>query len=122
LFGIGKSKQDLGQAGEAIAVRHLRRKRYAILETRFRFLRGEIDIVAKDGSTLVFVEVKMRTGRGYGRPEEAVTPGKQRQIRKVAKGYLLLRKPGDVACRFDVIAIRPGEGTGYIVEHIVDAF
>jgi putative endonuclease len=122
VFGIRKSKQDVGQAGEAIAVRHLRRKRYAILETRFRFLRGEIDIVAKDGSTLVFVEVKMRTGRGFGRPEEAVTPGKQRQIRKVAEGYLLLRKPGDVACRFDVIAIRPGQETGYIVEHIVDAF
>lgn len=122
MFGIHKNRHDLGRTGEAIAVRYLRRKKYAILETRFRFLRGEIDIVARDGETLVFVEVKMRTGRGYGRPEESVTPGKQRQIRKVAEGYLLLRRPGDVACRFDVVAIRPGDGAGYAVEHIVDAF
>lgn len=115
--------QSKGLTGEAIAVAFLRRKKYAIVETRFRFLRGEIDIVARDGRTLVFVEVKMRTGRGFGRPEESVTPAKQRQIRKVAEGYLLMRRPGDVACRFDVIAIRPAEsGAGYAVEHFSDAF
>jgi len=122
LFGINKNTQDVGLEGEAIALKYLRRKKYAIVETRFRFLRGEIDIVARDGDTLVFVEVKMRTGRGYGRPEESVTPGKQRQIRKVAKGYLLLRHPGDVACRFDVIAIRPDGERSYTIEHFVDAF
>ena len=122
MFGIHKNRQDLGRTGEAIAVRYLRRKKYAIVETRFRFLRGEIDIVARDGDTLVFVEVKMRTGRGYGRPEESVTAEKQRQIRKVAEGYLLLRRPGDVPCRFDVVAIRSDEGSGHIVDHIVNAF
>ena len=122
MFGLRKTTHNIGLEGEAIALKYLRRKRYAILETRFRFLRGEIDIVARDGDTLVFVEVKMRTGGGYGRPEESVTSGKQRQIRKVAEGYLLLRRPGDVACRFDVVAIRPGEGAGYAVEHFMDAF
>jgi putative endonuclease len=122
VFGIRKSTQDLGRTGELVALKYLRRKGYAIIETRFRFLRGEIDIVARDGQTLVFIEVKMRTGQGYGRPEESVTAGKQRQIRKVAEGYLLLRRPGDVACRFDVIAIQPDGGHGFTVEHFRDAF
>lgn len=122
MFGIKRTTQDIGLAGETVALKYLRRKRYAILETRFRFLRGEIDIVARDGDTLVFVEVKMRTGHGFGRPEESVTPGKQRQIRKVAEGYLMLRRPGDIACRFDVIAIRPDGQDGFAVEHFPDAF
>jgi putative endonuclease len=122
LPGSRRTSQALGQTGEAIALNYLRRKKYAIVETRFRFLRGEIDIVARHRDTLVFVEVKMRTGQAFGRPEESVTPAKQQQIRKVAEGYLLLRRPGDVVCRFDVIAIRPDEGTGYAVEHFVDAF
>jgi len=122
MFGIRKSSQDLGRAGELIALRYLRREGYAILETRFRFLRGEIDIVARDRDTLVFVEVKMRTGPGFGRPEESVTAGKQRQIRKVAEGYFLLRKPGGRPCRFDVVAIRPDGERGFAVEHFRDAF
>ncbi|HVP91432.1 MAG TPA: YraN family protein [Terriglobales bacterium] len=122
MFGIRKSTQDLGRTGELVALKYLRRKGYAIIETRFRFLRGEIDIVARDGDTLVFVEVKMRTGGGFGRPEESVTAEKRRRIRKVAEGYLLLRRPGDVRCRFDVVAIRSGGGTGDIVDHIVNAF
>lgn len=122
--------QAVGRTGEAIAVDYLRRRKYKIIETHFRFLRGEIDIVARDRTTLVFVEVKMRTGRAFGRPEESVTPAKQRQIRKVAEGYFLMRRLGDVACRFDVIAIRPAVvggpdgdgGAGYTVEHFLDAF
>ena len=122
MFGLRKNTHNIGLEGEAIALKYLRRKRYAIVETGFRFLRGEIDIVARDGGTLVFVEVKMRTGCAFGRPEESVTPGKQRQIRKVAEGYLMLRRPGNVACRFEVIAIRPVGERGYAVEHFVDAF
>ncbi len=122
MFRFRKTRQDLGRTGELLALQYLRRKGYAIVETRFRFLRGEIDIVARDGDTLVFVEVKMRTGGGYGRPEESVTAGKQRQIRKVAQGYLLLRRPGDLPCRFDVVAIRPDGVRKYAVEHFRDAF
>jgi putative endonuclease len=122
MFGLRKNTHNIGLEGEAIALKYLRRKRYAIVETRFRFLRGEIDIVARDGGTLVFVEVKMRTGRAYGRPEESVTPGKQRQIRKVAEGYLLKRRLGDVDCRFDVIAIRPDDNAGFAIEHFENAF
>lgn len=114
--------QALGQTGEAIALNYLRRKKYAIIETGFRFLRGEIDIIALDRDTLVFVEVKMRTTRAFGRPEESVTPAKQQQIRKVAEGYLLKRRLGNVSCRFDVIAIRPSDRAGYAVDHFEDAF
>jgi putative endonuclease len=112
----------VGRTGEAIALADLRRKKYAIIETRFRFLRGEIDIIARDGRTLVFVEVKMRMSDAFGRPEEAVTPGKQEQIRKVAEGYLLKRRLGDVECRFDVIAVRPDHKAGFAVEHFENAF
>lgn len=105
-----------------MALKYLRRKKYEIVETRFRFARGEIDIIARDGKTLVFVEVKMRTSGAFGRPEEAVTPAKQQQVRKVAQGYLCKRWLGDVECRFDVIAIRSGDGGSFTIEHFEHAF
>jgi len=116
------STQAVGRTGEAIALKFLRQKKYAILETGFRQFRGEIDIIALDGKTLVFVEVKMRTGGAFGRPEESVTPAKQQQIRKVAQGYLLRRHLGDVDCRFDVISIRAQDGSGYAIDHFENAF
>ncbi len=117
MFGSRGTTQAVGRAGEEIALGHLR-----ILETGFRFLRGEIDIIARDRSTLVFIEVKKRTGTRFGRPAEAVTPAKQRQIRKVAEGYLLMRRLGDVPCRFDVISIGPDRRGGDVVEHFKNAF
>jgi putative endonuclease len=117
-----KTSLAVGRIGEAIALKFLRRKKYKIVETGFRLFRGEIDIIARDQKTLVFIEVKMRTSGAYGRPEEAVTPGKQRQIRKVAQGYLFKRRLGDVACRFDVIAIRPTDDAGFTIDHFVDAY
>jgi putative endonuclease len=114
--------QAVGRTGEEIALKYLRRKKYEIVETRFRFARGEIDIIARDRKTLVFVEVKMRMSDAFGRPEEAVTPGKQQQIRKVAQGYLLKRRLADVDCRFDVISIRQNIRNGLVVDHFVDAF
>lgn len=120
--GSKKTTQAIGQTGEAIALAHLRRKGYKILETGFRFFRGEIDIIARDRETLVFIEVKMRTGSRFGRPEEAVTAGKQQQIRKVAEGYLFKHRLWHVACRFDVVAIRPDGRGGCAVAHFENAF
>jgi putative endonuclease len=117
-----RSTQALGLRGEEIACAYLEKKKYAIVTRRFRMFRGEIDIVARDGTTLVFVEVKARADESFGRPEESVTPGKQRQIRKIAQGYLVENPLGDVACRFDVISILFGDGSGYRLEHFVDAF
>ena len=117
-----RSTQALGSAGEEIACRHLESKGYAIVQRRFRMFGGEIDIVARDGDKLVFVEVKARADESHGRPEESVTPGKQRQIRKIARGYLLAHPCGDVDCRFDVVAILFRGPDGHRLEHFVDAF
>jgi len=114
--------QALGQEGEDVACAYLREKKYVIVARRYRMFRGEIDIIARDGPTLVFVEVKARADESFGRPEEAVTPGKQRQIRKIARGYLLDNPAGDIACRFDVISILFGDRDTPRIEHFVDAF
>jgi len=99
------STRELGRIGEDLACDHLRGKGYEIVERGFKVLRGEIDIVARDGGTLVFVEVKTRAAEAHGRPEESVTPAKQRQLRRLARGYLMLQAAGEVPCRFDVVAI-----------------
>jgi len=117
-----RSTQALGLRGEEIACAYLEKKKYAIVTRRFRMFHGEIDIIARDGPTLVFFEVKARADDSFGRPEDAVTPGKQRQIRKIAQGYLVENPLGNAACRFDVIAILFGDGDGYRLEHFVDAF
>lgn len=112
----------MGLRGEEIARSYLEKKKYTIVARRFRMFHGEIDIIARDGKTLVFVEVKARADESFGRPEESVTPGKQRQIRKIALGYLVENPLGGAACRFDVISILFGDGNSYRLEHFVDAF
>ena len=112
----------MGRTGENIACEHLRKKGYLIVERSFRLFRGEIDVVARDGDTLVFVEVKTRSDESHGRPEESVTPAKQRQIRRIAQGYLVRTGCGDVACRFDVVAILFRGPDDYRLEHFKDAF
>ena len=77
--------RELGVSGEEAAVSFLRKKRFDIIRRGFRFHRGEIDIIAYDRETLVFIEVKTRRNFDCGLPEEAVTPAKQAQIRKVAE-------------------------------------
>lgn len=114
--------QNLGRRGEDLACRYLEKKGYEIVARGFRLFRGEIDIIARDGRTLVFVEVKARADESFGRPEEAVTPGKQRQIRRIAQGYLLERPAPGVDIRFDVVAILFDEADGHRLEHFIDAF
>lgn len=84
--------------------------------------RGEIDIIAYQGDTLVFIEVKTRRGDRFGEPEEAVIPSKQRQIRRIAEGYLALNRLVDVPCRFDVLAVTTDERRGFQVRHFQEAF
>lgn len=116
------STRELGRIGEDLACDHLRGKGYEIVERGFKVLRGELDIVARDGGTLVFVEVKTRADEAHGRPEESVTPAKQRQLRRLAQGYLMLRAAGEVPCRFDVVAIRYRGPDDVRLEHFTDAF
>ncbi|MBK7257733.1 MAG: YraN family protein [Ignavibacteriae bacterium] len=95
-----------GGYGEQLARAFLVREGFRILEMNYRFHHGEIDIIAEEGDVLVFCEVKTRTNDRYGAPELAVTALKQRQIRKIALGYITVRGLHDRVCRFDVVAIR----------------
>ena len=122
---MSKNKQrpyDLGKSGEEIALHYLEDKKYKIIARGFRLFRGEIDIIAFDRKTLVFVEVKTRKSRDFGLPEESVTPSKQRQIRRIAQGFLAKNNFQDVECRFDVISLSFNENKGYSVRHIKNAF
>jgi putative endonuclease len=112
----------LGREGEDVAVRYLQRHRYRVLERGFRMLRGEIDIIARDGATLVFIEVKTRQGTRFGVPEEAVTAAKQEQIRRIAQAYLNKTRNWDSPCRFDVIALEAEPDGRRTVRHLKDAF
>ena len=107
----------LGRWGEALVAEDLRRRGYRILAAGYRTRFGEIDLIARDGTCLVFVEVKYRTTDRYGSPLEAVNVRKQQTIRKVAEVYLLTRKQTDCEVRFDVVGI-----CGDDIRHIKDAF
>jgi putative endonuclease len=104
---------DLGRRGEDLAVRELRRRGYRILERRWRCRLGEIDVVARDGETLVVVEVKARSVPGYGAPVDAVDRDKRRRLLRLARAYLRARRleEAEVTVRFDVVGVtaRPGE-------------
>jgi putative endonuclease len=99
-------RQQYGEAGEALAARLLRKKGYKIVATNYRTQLGEIDIIARDGDTLVFVEVKARQSDRFGAPKWAVTPAKQRKISMVALYYLKTTGQSDAKARFDVVSIR----------------
>jgi len=98
-------RQQYGEAGEALATRMLRKKGYKIIATNYRTRIGEIDIIARDGDTIVFVEVKSRQTGRFGHPKEAVTPRKQRKISMVALYYLKTTGQSQAKARFDVVSI-----------------
>lgn len=99
------NKRKVGTCYEKYAGAYLAHLGYEILEYNFRCRSGEIDIIAKDGNTLVFCEVKFRSSNLCGEPEEAVNLKKQRVISRCARFYLALKRQWNVNCRFDVIAI-----------------
>jgi putative endonuclease len=107
------ARQQLGKIGEQLAVTELERRGYAIVDQRYRTARGEIDIIAQDGETLVFVEVKVRETDECGTAAEAVTRNKQRRLGHMAADYLARRNIIDQPCRFDVVAIDAGVVTVY---------
>src|SRR4026208_1407495 len=98
-------RQALGISGEDLACAELQRRGYAIVERRSRTRFGEIDIIAKDGGTLVFVEVKARMTQEFGGAAAAMTGWKQRRIARMAADYPARRKLNDCPCRFAVVAI-----------------
>lgn len=117
-------KQKTGNYGEELAVKFLQQNGYEIVEQNYRFGHGEIDIVAKDKNTLVFVEVKYRNNLEFGPPVLAVTKTKQKQVRKIAEMYIN-EKEKQVKfedARIDVIAILKLPNHEPKINHIINAF
>ena len=98
-------KMQIGKIGEDLAEQFLRKKGWEIIQRNFKARYGEIDIVALDHKTLVFVEVKTRIGMAYGTPEESVTPRKLREVVETARFYKSLHPKLPEALRVDVIGI-----------------
>jgi putative endonuclease len=111
----------LGKTGEDLACTELARRGYAILARRYRTRRGEIDIIARDGPTIVFVEVKTREGHEFGEAAEAVTRLKRHRIAELALDYTMRHRLTDCPCRFDVVSIHFEAGVP-IVEVLQNAF
>jgi len=113
----------LGQLGEEIAARYLQARGFEILARNLRSRLGEIDLIARDGPTLVFVEVKTRRGRPADPPQAGVDARKRSRLARLALDYLAREWLRDLACRFDVVAVTlDPEGGPPRIEHIPGAF
>ena len=109
------ARQQLGKTGEDLACGELEARGYAIVARRYRAHGGEIDIVARDGDTIVFVEVKTREGHDFGDAAEAITAWKRRRLTRAAIDYLARHHSGEYPCRFDVVSIHFESGKPAIV-------
>lgn len=114
-------KQEFGKRGEALAEEYLRRKGFQILRRNYRYGHKEIDLIAKDGNTIVFVEVKAGRSKSFGAPHERVTLKKQKNLIEVANDFIQKEKTTDCDFRFDVLAISYERGKEDI-DHIKNAF
>ena len=112
----------LGILGENLACRELERQGYEILARRYRTRYGEIDIVARDGATVVFVEVKARTSRRFGEGSDAVNGVKREKITAMAVDYVARQHGREVPLRFDVIVVELKPGSEPMIEHYKSAF
>lgn len=119
----GWFKKMLGNRGERRAAKMLKRKGYRILARQHTNRYGEIDLIARDGDSIVFVEVKTRSSRDAGHPVEAVTAQKQKKLTQVALAYLKRRRLLEHRARFDVVTVVwPEDACDPDVEHIENAF
>ena len=116
------SRQKLGNRGEKIATNFLRKQGYRIIEKNYRSRLGGIDIVAKEGEGLVFVEVQACRSTNFGLPEEALPYDKRRRLNRLAMAYLAHRRIRDTNCRFDVASILMDDNRVNHIELIKNAF
>ncbi len=119
---MSEKRIALGKIGEQLAAKYLRQKGFQILEQNIRLYKAELDIVAREQATLVFVEVKTRKNDHFGSPAEAVTYRKQQQISKAALAYIAKNNLDTMRVRFDVIGILLPKNGSAEIEHIRDAF
>lgn len=115
-------KDDLGRAGEQLAVEHLGAAGYTILDRNWRCVLGEIDIVARHGDTIVIVEVKTRSGVGFGHPLDAVTPRKLARLRRLSASWCEVQAPDPAprSLRIDVIGVVVARD-GVTIDHVQQA-
>ena len=99
------NRKQKGKLGEDLAVEFLKQKGFQVIAQNVRCPLGEIDVVVRDGKTLVFVEVKSRFAKGYGAPEELVSHAKQRRLTLLARWYIKQHRLENRPARFDVVAI-----------------
>ena len=120
-MSVDNAKQVLGKEGERIAEQYLKKKGYKLVERNYRCAAGEVDLIVLDRRVIVFVEVKTRTGHGFGTPLEAVQPRKQRKMMRAAQFFLSQKKLHQRDARFDVVGISwPGHEP--VIEHVENAF
>jgi putative endonuclease len=118
---MADARQQFGRQGEELAVAHLRKKGYKLIERNYRTRAGEIDIIAKHKGRIVFIEVKTRRTGRYGDPKAAVTLKKQRKISMVALAYLKKYHTLQTPARFDVVTVRSTDA-GDVIDIIPNAF
>ena len=119
---MSKERISLGKHGEELASEFLESAGLRIIVRNYRNKTGEIDIIARDQETLVFVEVKTRKSLTYGQPYEAVSRKKQKQICRLALYYMTRNKLHDQAVRFDVISIVMTSNENPKIEHLINCF
>ncbi len=113
-------RKETGQRGEEIAALYFTEQGYTILARNWRCPTGELDIVMEKGNTLIFVEVRTRSGKKYGTPEESITPAKQARLINLAETWLQETQTPHQSWRIDVAAVRLGSGLPQI-NHIENA-
>ena len=113
-------RKETGQRGEDFAALYFRERGYTIVARNWRCPTGELDIIMEKGNTLIFVEVRTRSGKKYGTPEESITPGKQARLIELAETYLQETQAPHQSWRIDVAAVRLVSGLPQI-NHIENA-
>jgi putative endonuclease len=121
LATVSRARVILGKTGEDLACEELKRRGYAIVARRYRRRGGELDIIARDGETMVFIEVKTRDGRAFGDGADAVTGFKRRRITQLALDYMMRHHLSDCPCRFDVVSVQVDSGVP-VIEVFQNAF
>jgi putative endonuclease len=113
-------RRSLGILGENIAADYLQKKGLQIVERNYRCRLGELDIIARQGGYLVFVEVRTRSSALCGLPQESITATKIKKVRRLAQAYMAQRSLSNIDVRFDVVAVYCAEET--TITHIENAF
>lgn len=119
---MGEARSELGQRGERLAEAFLKKRGLKLLARRYGTPAGELDLVMREGDTVVFIEVKTQRNRIFKDPQDQVTLAKQRRVVKAAKWFLARKRWTDRPGRFDVVAIILPESGPPEIEHFPDAF